>query len=94
MDIFPSFSFIDETSSLIYFFSLHREVAARYNQGNVNTNIYMTNRRNGGTIGTAYLGSVCDSNIRYRTNINTYFYLTGVQNGYVSDNNARWVAVS
>ena len=53
----------------------------------------MTNRAIG-PIGIAYFRAVCAGDIRYRTNINTYAYSTDVQNGYVSDNNARLVAVS
>ena len=44
----------------------------------------MTARTSGGTIGIAWLRAVCASNFRFRTNVNTYFYRTDIQNGYVS----------
>ena len=59
-----------------------RNAAAQFNSGSVNANIYLTNLRSGGTIGIAWVGAVCAST-RYRTSINTYFYGSDTQNGYV-----------
>ena len=50
----------------------------------MNTNTYLTTLSDGGVIGVAYLRAVCNGNPNFRSNINTMFYNTDTQNGFVS----------
>lgn len=55
----------------------------RYNLRSAHSTIYLTNLRNGRTIGIAWLRAVCNRNANYRSNINTFYYRTNSQNGYI-----------
>ena len=63
------------------------------NRRDVNTNTYLTTLSDGGVIGVAYLRAVCNGNTNFRSNINTMFYNTDSQNGYVSVFYVFWIRI-
>ena len=69
---------------LVQIFHFRTQVFGLITNPNINTNVFLTFENNSdGTVGIAWVGAVCNSNLSIRASVNEWYY-TDALTGWVS----------